>query len=170
MGVRLYLLNRPQNYICAVDRESVEMKTAQLLSGVDGAYMYKYVTTDSRASLNALAEANSTSTNQIRQVMDDLSSTAVTLADNVQSVNAKVIEMGDNMSAINSEAVTLNDNSDKMNKAGQDASESMSLVLTSSHTASDIIAQLIEQVNETNKAIASINEAVETGLPQSHWL
>lgn len=47
IGVRLYLLNRPQNYICAVDRESVEMKTAQLLSGVDGAYMYKYVTTDS---------------------------------------------------------------------------------------------------------------------------
>lgn len=116
---------------------------------------------NSMASLNALAEANSTSTNQIRQVMDDLSSTAVTLADNVQSVNAKVIEMGDNMSAINSEAVTLNDNSDKMNMAGQNASESMSLVLTSSHTASDIIAQLIEQVNETNKAIASINEAVE---------
>ena len=115
----------------------------------------------SMASLNELAETNSTSTNQIRQVMDDLSSTAVTLADNVQSVNAKVSEMGDNMSAINSEAVTLNDNSDKMNKAGQDASESMSLVLTSSHTASDIIAQLIEQVNETNKAIASINEAVE---------
>lgn len=47
IGVRLYLLNRPQNYICAVDRESAEMKTAQLLSGVDGAYMYKYVTTDS---------------------------------------------------------------------------------------------------------------------------
>lgn len=116
---------------------------------------------DSMASLNALAEANSTSTNQIRQVMDDLSSTAVTLADNVQSVNAKVIEMGDNMSAINSEAATLNDNSDKMNKAGQNVFESMTLVLTSSHTASDIIAQLIEQVNETNKAIASINEAVE---------
>ncbi len=116
---------------------------------------------DSMASLNALAEANSTSTNQIRQVMDDLSSTAVTLADNVQSVNAKVNEMGDNMSAINSEAVTLNDNSDKMNRAGQNVSESMTLVLASSHTASDIIAQLIEQVNETNKAIASINEAVE---------
>lgn len=116
---------------------------------------------DRMASLNALAEANSTSTNQIRQVMDDLSSTAVTLADNVQSVNAKVNEMGGNMSAINSEAVTLNDNSDKMNRAGQNVSESMTLVLTSSHTASDIIAQLIEQVNETNKAIASINEAVE---------
>lgn len=116
---------------------------------------------DRMASLNALAEANSTSTNQIRHVMDDLSSTAVTLADNVQSVNAKVNEMGDNMSAINSEAVTLNDNSDKMNRAGQNVSESMTLVLTSSHTASDIIAQLIEQVNETNKAIASINEAVE---------
>ncbi len=45
IGVRLYLLNRPRNYICAVDRESVEMKTAQLLSSA-GSMLNKYSLSD----------------------------------------------------------------------------------------------------------------------------
>ena len=112
-------------------------------------------------SLNTLAEANSTGTNQIKQVIDDLSETAVALADNVQSVNMKIIEMGDDISVIDSEATTLDDNSAKMNMANQNAAESMNMVLKSSRTSSDIITDIIEQVRETNQAIASISEAVE---------
>lgn len=112
-------------------------------------------------SLNTLAEANSTGTNQIKQVIDDLSETAVTLADNIQSVNMKIIEMGDDISVIDSEVTTLDDNSTKMNQANQNAAESMNMVLKSSRTSSDIITDIIEQVRETNQAIASINEAVE---------
>ncbi len=51
VGIRFYISHRPQNYICAVDVNSVEMETARLLSGIDGAFMYKYVTTDSFNSL-----------------------------------------------------------------------------------------------------------------------
>ena len=50
-GIILYRSNGPQNVIAPVDQESVEMKTVELLSGVDGAFMYQYVTTDSYASL-----------------------------------------------------------------------------------------------------------------------
>lgn len=39
-------LNRPQNYIAAVERDSAEMKTAELLSGVDGAFLFNYATKD----------------------------------------------------------------------------------------------------------------------------
>lgn len=35
-------LLQPQNYIIAADRESAEMKTAELLSGVDGAFLFHY--------------------------------------------------------------------------------------------------------------------------------
>lgn len=112
-------------------------------------------------SLNTLAEANSTGTNQIKQVIDDLSETAVALADNVQSVNMKIIEMGNDITVIDSEAATLDDNSTRMNLANQNAAESMNLVLKSSRTSSDIIADIIEQVKETNQAIASISEAVD---------
>ena len=50
-GIILYRFNGPQNVIAPVDQESVEMKTVELLSGVDGAFMYQYVTTDSYSSL-----------------------------------------------------------------------------------------------------------------------
>lgn len=39
-------LLQPQNYIIAADRESAEMKTAELLSGVDGAFLFHYSTKD----------------------------------------------------------------------------------------------------------------------------
>ena len=39
-------LNQPQNYITAVDRDSAEMKTAELLSGADGAFLFKYSARD----------------------------------------------------------------------------------------------------------------------------
>ena len=51
VGIILYRSNGPQNVIDPVDQESVEMKTVELLSGIDGAFMYQYVTTDSYASL-----------------------------------------------------------------------------------------------------------------------
>lgn len=39
-------LSQPQNYITAIERDSAEMKTAELLSGVDGAFLFKYFTRD----------------------------------------------------------------------------------------------------------------------------
>lgn len=51
VGIILYRSNGPQNVIAPVDQESVEMKTVELLSGIDGAFMYQYVTTDSYAFL-----------------------------------------------------------------------------------------------------------------------
>ena len=43
LGVAIYQnLSQPKNYITAVERDSAEMKTAELLSGVDGAFLYKY--------------------------------------------------------------------------------------------------------------------------------
>lgn len=38
--------NQSQNYITSIAQDSAEMKTAELLSGVDGAFLFKYFTTD----------------------------------------------------------------------------------------------------------------------------
>ncbi|MBQ8975308.1 MAG: helix-turn-helix transcriptional regulator, partial [Oscillospiraceae bacterium] len=46
-GAVLFRRNTPENYIAAVDRDSPEMKTAQLLSGADGALLYKYAASGS---------------------------------------------------------------------------------------------------------------------------
>lgn len=45
LGHALYrYFTQPRNYIVPVDRDSAQMKTAELLAGVDGAYLYRYVT------------------------------------------------------------------------------------------------------------------------------
>lgn len=43
--------NYPKNYITAVDGESTGMKTAELLSGVDGAFLFNYYTKEKFRSL-----------------------------------------------------------------------------------------------------------------------
>ena len=45
-AVILYRANRPRNDIAPIDRSSAEMKTAELLSGVDGAFLFRYRTSD----------------------------------------------------------------------------------------------------------------------------
>lgn len=47
LGVIIYRsLSQPQNYIAAIGQNSAEMKTAELLSGVDGAFLFKYSSRD----------------------------------------------------------------------------------------------------------------------------
>ena len=41
-AVFVHKMMQPKNYITAVDRTSAEMKTAELLSGTDGAYLFKF--------------------------------------------------------------------------------------------------------------------------------
>lgn len=41
-AVFVHKMMEPKNYITAVDRTSAEMKTAELLSGTDGAYLFKF--------------------------------------------------------------------------------------------------------------------------------
>lgn len=43
--------NYPENYIAAVDRESTEMKTAELLSGIDGVFLFDFYTKEEFRSL-----------------------------------------------------------------------------------------------------------------------
>lgn len=46
-GMLLYRnIFQPRNYISAADRDSVEMKTAELLSGTDGAFLFDYSADD----------------------------------------------------------------------------------------------------------------------------
>lgn len=52
LGAAIYQnLRQPQNYITAVEQDSAEMKTAELLSGADGAFLYKYSTGDEFTAL-----------------------------------------------------------------------------------------------------------------------
>ena len=46
LGFAIYRLKKPQNYISPVAKDSIEIQTAELLAGPDGAFVYKFITTD----------------------------------------------------------------------------------------------------------------------------
>ena len=50
-AIWLYRVNGPRNTIAPLDRDSTEMKTALLLSGIDGAFLYRCQTSSSYKSL-----------------------------------------------------------------------------------------------------------------------
>lgn len=51
IGFTIYRLKKPQNYISPVAKDSVEMKTAELLSGIDGTMMFRYNSKDTFQAL-----------------------------------------------------------------------------------------------------------------------
>lgn len=54
VGIMIFRKNMPQNFIVPVDKDSIEMKTAEMLSGVDGAFMYKYTATNEFKTLEGM--------------------------------------------------------------------------------------------------------------------
>lgn len=113
------------------------------------------------ASLKERADFCNDGSKQISQAMEELSVTAVTLAENVQDVNAKSLEMGNAITDINGDVQVLSDNSNHMDKANEDAAKSIETVLDSSNRSSAIVEKITNQIEETNQAISSINEAVD---------
>ena len=113
------------------------------------------------ASLKERADFCNDGTKQISQAMEELSVTAVTLAENVQDVNAKSLEMGNAITDIDGDVQVLSDNSNHMDKANEDAAKSIQTVLDSSNRSSAIVEKITNQIEETNQAISSINEAVD---------
>lgn len=114
------------------------------------------------ASLKERADFCNDGTKQISQAMEELSVTAVTLAENVQDVNAKSLEMGNAITDIDGDVqVLISDNSNHMDKANEDAAKSIETVLDSSNRSSAIVEKITNQIEETNQAISSINEAVD---------
>ncbi len=46
IGFTIYRFKKPQNYISPIAKDIIEMQTAELLAGSDGAFIYKFITTD----------------------------------------------------------------------------------------------------------------------------
>ena len=46
IGFTIYRLKKPQNFISPLAEDSIEMQTAELLAGPDGAFVYKFITAD----------------------------------------------------------------------------------------------------------------------------
>lgn len=133
-------------------------KLNDIVTGVNGHVLNLQKDT---SALNERADFCNDGTKQISQAMEELSTTAVTLAENVQDVNTKSMDMGNAITDIDQDVQVLSENSRHMEQANDDATRSIETVLDSSHQSADIVTKITKQIEETNQAISSINEAVD---------
>ena len=112
-------------------------------------------------STNEQTRQSADSISQINQSMDDLSSTTVTMAENVQDINAEIVEMGQMVEHASDSAEALNNNARAMSSANTEASECIGSVVESSGKSSAAIDIIIDRIKETNNSVIKINEIIK---------
>ncbi len=96
----------------------------------------------------------------ITSAMEDLSSTAGGMAENVQNINAQMIDVGTCVAEISENVEVLYNNSDKLLKSNDEAKNSMDVIMDNSKKSVSAVNDIVEQIKETNVSIAEIDKAV----------
>lgn len=112
-------------------------------------------------AMEELASNSSSGANQISLAMEELATTATTLAKNVQEVSDMTIKMEKSVAGINDAIGTLNSTSEEMQAANEKSIDSMNQLLSGSSKSAEIIEKITSQVQNTNDAVAKISEAVD---------
>ena len=111
--------------------------------------------------LRAEADSCDSGAGQISTAMEELATTATTLADNVQDVNSKAIQMGDNIEVIFNDVESLNNHTSAMQEAEANTSTAIEDTLSCTSDAYNNIKLVNTQMEETNEAIKNISKAVD---------
>ena len=111
--------------------------------------------------LRAEADSCDSGAGQISTAMEELATTATTLADNVQDVNSKAIQMGDNIEVIFNDVESLNNHTSAMQEAEANTSNAIEDTLSCTSDAYNNIKLVNTQMEETNEAIKNISKAVD---------
>ena len=113
------------------------------------------------ADVSDLTDNSSNSLNQINTAMGELSTTAMTMADNVQNISEQMVRLGDDINNVVENIETLTASSKSMNESNEASTKSMSSVMSSSTKSVEAIETISQQILSTNDAIGEINKAIE---------
>lgn len=116
---------------------------------------------DQVTEVDRLSEESSGNAVLINNAVGELASTAMSMAENVQSVNTQVMRMGESVADISVNVEQLAASSENMHRVSSEAMESMGQVMDSSHKSVEAINSINTQVLDTNKSVGKINNAIE---------
>ncbi len=108
----------------------------------------------------SLSNKSASKARLITSAMEDLSSTAGGMAENVQNINAQMLDVGTCVAEISDDVVNLYSNSEKLLKSNEEAKESMNVIMDNSKKSVNAVNDIVEQIKETNISIAEIDKAV----------
>lgn len=113
------------------------------------------------AHVNKLSNDSQNGANQISSAMEDLAQSAVSMAENVQSISEQIGDIDFAVNNIYESTEKLVDISSSMKSANSEASDYINRVASSSEQSVTAVTDITNQINDTNAAVSHIKSAVE---------
>lgn len=110
--------------------------------------------------VNNLSAASASSAAQVSDVVDQLATGAMAIATSVQQIDEQAMSMGEDIDNISETTGVLVDLSNDIKAANIDASDYIEKVSHSSEQSVSAVHDIAKQIEETNDAVLSVQEAV----------
>lgn len=117
--------------------------------------------TDDIREVTTLSENSANKARQISSSVDRLSESTVTMDENVRNINEQMMEIGNCVNDISESVEGLYSSSDKTLQTNNEAMAYMDTIMKNSVKSVEAVADIQEQIRQTNASIAEIDQAVE---------
>lgn len=113
------------------------------------------------ANVTKLSDNSADGARQITTSIEQLAKAAIILDENVQNINTKMSDIGDCVNDISGNVEHLYSSSETMLQTNNEAKTSMEQVMGTSRESVQAVAEIAEQIGQTNESITEIDKAVE---------
>lgn len=117
--------------------------------------------TEDIREVTMLSENSANKARHISSSVDRLSESTVTMDENVQNINEQMMEIGNCVNDISESVEGLYSSSDKTLQTNNEAMAYMDAIMKNSVKSVEAVADIQEQIRQTNASIAEIDQAVE---------
>lgn len=115
----------------------------------------------------SLSNSSSGRAKQITCAMDDLATSTVSMAENVQDISLQMIEIGNCVNDISDNVDNLYKSSENMQNTNVETKSELENILESSKKSVEAVRDIAEQIKQTNDSIEEIDKAVQLILDLS---
>lgn len=115
----------------------------------------------------SLSNSSSGRAKQITCAMDDLATSTVSMAENVQDISLQMIEIGNCVNDISDNVDNLYKSSENMQNTNIETKSDLDTILENSKKSVEAVKDIAEQIKQTNDSIEEIDKAVQLILDLS---
>ena len=138
--------------------DNTQKKLQSTVSSIRGTYEQLNTTV---GEVDGLSNSSADGVKQSSELVTELSKTALSMADNVQSVNSAVIDMGNSIESITNNSAIASDRARQMKTVNDEAIKNIKNVYTSNEQSVNAILNINEQTRASAEAVNSIKSAAD---------
>jgi methyl-accepting chemotaxis protein len=142
--------------------ESLNVLQAELTEAIGAIYDTSQNLGDAVAKVDKLSGDSAEGANQIANVIEQMATTAQTMAENVQDANSAMIRMSESIENISSVSSSAASKAAEMRTNNENALNKMNQVNESNDRSVNAIANIARQAESCNEAVEHIKNAADT--------